>query len=475
MRQRSKNAPRIQIFATDIDERGLETARKGRYPESIAEHVSRRAPGAFLHQAGQLLPGQARSAGAMHFFEPQFYQGPAFFAPGPDLLPQCDDLCRAELQEKMVPLFHYALRRGGYLFLGPSENVTAHGDLFRPVDKKHRIFQRKESLPRPVVQFPLADIDRTNRARRRSRPTRDERNLAKQLERIILQRFRPACVTVKENGDAVYFSGQLSRYLEQPTGSPDTNVLNMARDRRCAVRCAASCTGQRRLARRGRDARFPSNWRGYAGRPYHRRAASRIRDAALFMITFEEVASGAPLAAPIEARRRRSDPSDLENELRRSRSTRRRHAKSWKPRMKSCNRPTRNISRQMKSWRPPRRNSSPSTKSWKPSTPSSTARSRNSTAPTATCKTCSTARRSRQSSSISNCNQEFHARRRRGLPPDSGRYRPADHGSRGAFREGDLERGYQEVLRTLETRERQLSAPRRPVLPDAHPALPHGQ
>ena len=63
-----------------------------------------------------------------------------------------------DLQQKMIPLFHYALRRGGYLFLGPSENVTAHGGLFRAVDKKHRIFQRKESLPRPVVQFPLADI-----------------------------------------------------------------------------------------------------------------------------------------------------------------------------------------------------------------------------------------------------------------------------------------------------------------------------
>jgi len=45
----------------------------------------------------------------------------------------------AELQQRMVPLFHYALRRGGYLFLGPSENVTAHGELFRTVDKKHRI------------------------------------------------------------------------------------------------------------------------------------------------------------------------------------------------------------------------------------------------------------------------------------------------------------------------------------------------
>jgi len=47
---------------------------------------------------------------------------------------------------------------------------------------------------------------------------------------MILQRFGPACVTVKENGDAVYFSGRISRYLEQPAGSPETNVVHMARE-----------------------------------------------------------------------------------------------------------------------------------------------------------------------------------------------------------------------------------------------------
>ena len=52
------NAPKIQIFATDIDDRGLETARKGRYPESIAEHVTSGAAGTILRQAGQFLPSQ---------------------------------------------------------------------------------------------------------------------------------------------------------------------------------------------------------------------------------------------------------------------------------------------------------------------------------------------------------------------------------------------------------------------------------
>jgi two-component system CheB/CheR fusion protein len=50
-----------------------------------------------------------------------------------------------DLQEKIIPLFDYALRSGGYLFLGPlAENATSHRQLFQPVDKKHRIFLRRE-------------------------------------------------------------------------------------------------------------------------------------------------------------------------------------------------------------------------------------------------------------------------------------------------------------------------------------------
>ena len=256
------NAPKIQIFATDIDERGLETARKGRYPESIAEHVSpERLERFFIKQDGAYQVRREVRERCI-FSNHSFIKDPPFSRL--DLI-SCRNVMiyvGSDLQQKMIPLFHYALRRGGYLFLGPSENVTAQAGLFRAIDKKHRIFQRKESLPRPVVQFPLAEI-----AHGRSRGAgrlgeQDERDLPKQLERIILQRFRPACVTVKENGDSVYFSGPIGRYLEQPTGSPDTNVVNMAREGfriplRGALHRAASSHEQVQasvsLPNRGRD------------------------------------------------------------------------------------------------------------------------------------------------------------------------------------------------------------------------------
>ena len=56
----------------------------------------------------------------------------------------------------LVPLFHYALRPGGYLLLGPSESLAAYPELFVALDKKHRLFRRSDSVVRPRVEFPLS-------------------------------------------------------------------------------------------------------------------------------------------------------------------------------------------------------------------------------------------------------------------------------------------------------------------------------
>ena len=280
------NAPKIQIFATDIDERGLETARKGRYPESIAEHVSpERLERFFIKQDGTYQVRREVRERCI-FSNHSFIKDPPFSRL--DLI-SCRNVMiylGSDLQQKMIPLFHYALRRGGYLFLGPSENITGHGGLFRAIDKKHRIFQRRESLPRPVVQFPLAEValGRPRGAGRHG--DQEERDLPKHLERIILQRFRPACVTVKENGDSVYFSGPIGRYLEQPTGSPDSNVVNMAREGfriplRSALHRAASSHEQVQS----------SVSLGTGEVTITVEPLQEFRDANLYMVTFEEKTS----------------------------------------------------------------------------------------------------------------------------------------------------------------------------------------
>ena len=223
-----KDPPKIQVFATDIDQRGLEIARRGIYPSSIAGQISEARLDRFFikHETSYQVKTELRDL--CIFSQHSFLKDPPFSRQ--DLI-SCRNVMiylGPEMQERIVFLFHYALRRGGFLFLGPSESIT-HRELFGAVDKKYRIFQRKDNVSRAAIQFSLTDIGRFPQGGKPS-PALETRNIPKQLESVILQRYAPACVVVQENGEAVYLAGPIDRYLRHATGSPDNNVLNTARD-----------------------------------------------------------------------------------------------------------------------------------------------------------------------------------------------------------------------------------------------------
>jgi two-component system, chemotaxis family, CheB/CheR fusion protein len=220
--------PKIQVFATDIDQRGLEIARRGVYPAAIAEHVSPARLDRFFVKQEEFYRVKRELRDLCIFSQHSFLKDPPFSRQ--DLI-SCRNMMiylGPDLQDRIVPLFHYALRRGGYLFLGLSESVNSHRELFQAVDKKFRIFQRKEAVPRAPVQFPPSGADRFRQTGVGPVPEREERDVPKRLESVILQRYTAACAVVRENGEAVYFSGRISRYLEHPPGRPDNNLLSIA-------------------------------------------------------------------------------------------------------------------------------------------------------------------------------------------------------------------------------------------------------
>ena len=330
------NTPKIQVFATDIDEVSLAKARKGRYPESIAEHVTpERLERFFEKQDGAWqVSGELRDL--VLFSSHSFLKDPPFSRI--DLI-SCRNVMiylGHELQHKLIPLFHYALRPGGYLFLGPSESAASHKELFGTVDKKHRIFERKETLPRPAVTFPLAEISRPKQPGARPLPEAEEREFPKRLERIILQRYRPACVTVKENGEAVYFSGRLNDYLEQPTGSPDVNVVNMARE---GLRIPLRTALHRAATRRERVVQKQISIQRNGGLSQVDLTVEPIAEfhaANLYMVVFEDaVSSATPQASAPSAADANSEEtiSHLEDELRSAQE----HAQSMFEELESSN------------------------------------------------------------------------------------------------------------------------------------------
>ncbi|AZO70350.1 MULTISPECIES: CheR family methyltransferase [unclassified Mesorhizobium] len=244
---RGAASPNLQIFATDIDERALEVARAGRYPATIATDVTPKRLKEFFSREDGTYRVASDLRETCLFSAHNLLRDPPFSKL--DLI-ACRNLLiymGPELQEKIVPIFHYALRSSGYLFLGSSENVTRHAPLFSTIDKTSRIFQKRSGIAmHRLPEFPLAA------AARQAPPLLRRGTMAGTLrevaERVLVERYSPAFVVVNADGEVMHSSGGTGKYLELAAGAPDHNVFSMARrglrmDLRAALHKAVN-TGQ---------------------------------------------------------------------------------------------------------------------------------------------------------------------------------------------------------------------------------------
>ena len=240
-----RNPPKVQIFATDIDEPALSIARMGRYPAPFMDNVSAERRKRFFTSDEVSFTVQKEVRDMCIFSSHSVIRDPPFSRI--DLI-SCRNVLiylGTSFQSQVIPVFHFALRGGGYMFLGTSENVTQHGDLFNPVDKKHRIFQRRDHAVAPL-QFPF--FTPKGRSFSSGRDLRSDTgvnaastNLRRAIEGRVVERFAPAHVVVNAEGDILHFSARTGKYLEPATGLPNRQLLAMARrglrlDLRAALR-----------------------------------------------------------------------------------------------------------------------------------------------------------------------------------------------------------------------------------------------
>lgn len=223
----------VQLFGTDLDDEAIAVARNGLYTDGISVDVSpHRLERYFIREdSAYRIRKDIRE---MAIFAVQnVIKDPPFTKL--DFI-SCRNLLiylNADLQKRLLPLFHYALRPGGLLFLGPSETIGGATDLFEVVDKKWKIFRRKESplASHPAIEFPTETMKPSMETRPASagRPSK-EANVSLLVERVLLARFAPASVLVNERGDVVYIHGRTGYYLEPAAGQPRLNILDMARE-----------------------------------------------------------------------------------------------------------------------------------------------------------------------------------------------------------------------------------------------------
>jgi two-component system CheB/CheR fusion protein len=221
----------LHIFATDLDPDAIDRARKGEFPVAISADVSaERLHRFFVHEDNKYRV-RTEIRDMITFAQQNVIMDPPFSKL--DIL-VCRNLMiymSAELQKKLLPLFHYSLNPGGVLFLGSAEAVPGYSGLFTPSSPGSKIYQRVEQLlSQEQVSFPLSlTSSHPGMVKEYSMPKLDD-NLQAMAEQVIIRHFSTPAVLVSDTGDIVYISGRTGKYLEPAAGKANLNIFAMARD-----------------------------------------------------------------------------------------------------------------------------------------------------------------------------------------------------------------------------------------------------
>ena len=224
----------VQIFGTDLDNEAIDLARNGQYPDGIAVDVSPQRLERFFVREGTTFRIR-KDIREMTVFALQNVIKDAPFTKL-DLI-SCRNLLiymDADIQRRLIPIFHYSLKPQGFLFLGPSETVGNFTDLFEPIDKRWKIYRRRDTSPSiyPVLEFSSGPrgVRREPRQQLEAMPPGKEAGIMAKIEKLLLGRFAPASVVINDRGDALFFHGRTGMYLEPAIGKPRLNVVDMARE-----------------------------------------------------------------------------------------------------------------------------------------------------------------------------------------------------------------------------------------------------
>ncbi|MBA2964333.1 PAS domain-containing protein [Ramlibacter sp. CGMCC 1.13660] len=255
------DAPRIQIFATDLSEDvSLQRARAGLYPDSIEADVSPERLRRFFQREDNHYRISKAVREVVVFARQDVAADPPFSHI--DLV-SCRNLLiylGSALQRRVIPTFHYALSPGGFMVLGASETIGSHTDLFGVVDATHRVYVRKSGAAQRTYPHFRPDDHRTRAGRGQeftATPRAGPADWQREADRVATGLYVPPGVLVNENFDILQFRGHTGAFLSPAPGEPSNNLLKMAREGLfVAVRAAVAACQRTGAAVRQPDVRI---------------------------------------------------------------------------------------------------------------------------------------------------------------------------------------------------------------------------
>jgi len=224
---------KVQIYSTDIDEDAIAVARGAVYPANIAIDVTPERLRRFFtkEETGFRIKKEIREM--VVFAVQDTNKDPPFTRL--DLL-SCRNLLiyfEPELQNRLIPSFHYSLKPGGILFLSPSESIGRFTDLFTPVSRKWKIFSARQVLSPALTAGtsrlpPITGQAGTGTQVPAMKPR--ETNFVELTRGILLQSYAPPTVITDNEGNTLYVHGDTGNYLRPAPGQASLNIVEMARE-----------------------------------------------------------------------------------------------------------------------------------------------------------------------------------------------------------------------------------------------------
>src|SRR5438067_5738605 len=221
---------RIQIFGTDLSESVIEHARMGIYSSAIEKDVSSARLKRFFVKRDGTYQIHRNVRDICTFARQNITADPPFSRL--DLI-SCRNVLiylSPELHKRCIPQFHYALKPGGYLILGPAESVGLYDKLFKLADKKNKIYAKAPgTTPRTVDIIPPRDVGLSHLIARSTAGVNVGGDLLKVADRIMLSAYAPAAVVIDQDMRVQQFRGRTELFLEHAPGPATFNLLQLAR------------------------------------------------------------------------------------------------------------------------------------------------------------------------------------------------------------------------------------------------------
>lgn len=216
-----------KLFGTDIDPDALATARRGVYDRTVLTPMHDIRIKTYFENDHGLLTISSDLRSMCVFARHNVLNDPPFSKV--DLI-SCRNLMiyvDPVAQEDMVSRFHYALNPRGFLWLGPSENLSGNARLFEIIDRQARIFKRDDSVASLALPFlstgftsrlPLSLPQLPDMAL--ARKSRVSIDLETDTEQAFLSTFAPPFMRISLHDEVLYASEAARRFLRPSKGMP---------------------------------------------------------------------------------------------------------------------------------------------------------------------------------------------------------------------------------------------------------------